>query len=220
MSKYTVQLRKIIDELGEDEVKSWFMAYDLHDYLSDHEIAVIEKRGTFSKEKLAKHILNHYYMHEIGLETVALFKHYAKMAMDEIMEAKLPLIYSAAIEYDPLVNIDFTETYTGSNSGSANANTSSSSNGISMDSDTPQGKVSKDSILAGEYVSSTTGNENTNVGSSQNSSEENQEYTRRTKGNSGSLSTSQKLIQQYRENIIMIERDVIKDLASLFMIIY
>lgn len=220
MSKYTVQLRKIIDELGEDEVKSWFMAYDLHDYLSDHEIAVIEKRGTFSKEKLAKHILNHYYMHEIGLETVALFKHYAKMAMDEIMEAKLPLIYSAAIEYDPLVNIDFTETYTGSNSGSANANTSSSSNGISMDSDTPQGKVSKESILAGEYVSSTTGNENTNVGSSQNSSEENQEYTRRTKGNSGSLSTSQKLIQQYRENIIMIERDVIKDLASLFMIIY
>ena len=220
MSKYTVQLRKIIDELGEDEVKSWFMSYDLHDYLSDHEIAVIEKRGTFSKEKLAKHILNHYYMHEIGLETVALFKHYAKMAMDEIMEAKLPLIYSAAIEYDPLVNIDFTETYTGSNSGSANANTSSSSNGISMDSDTPQGKVSKESILAGEYVSSTTGNENTNVGSSQNSSEENQEYTRRTKGNSGSLSTSQKLIQQYRENIIMIERDVIKDLASLFMIIY
>ena len=54
MSKYTIELRKIIDTLGEDEVKSWFMNYDLHDYLTDDEIAVIEKRGTFSKEKLAK----------------------------------------------------------------------------------------------------------------------------------------------------------------------
>jgi hypothetical protein len=32
--------------------------------------------------------------------------------------------------------------------------------------------------------------------------------------------TAQKMIQQYRENIIMIDRDIIKDLASLFMGIY
>lgn len=220
MSKYTVELRKVIDTLGEDEVKSWFMNYDLHDYLSVDEIAVIEKRGTFSKERLAKKILNHYYMHEIGLETVALFRHYAKMAMDEIMEQKLPLIYSAAIEYDPLVNIDFEESYTGTNSGSSNDTSATSGTGLSIQSDTPQGKINKAAILAGDYASSTSGNETTSQGNSQTSTEQNQEYTRKTKGNSGSLSTSQKLIQQYRDNIIMIERDVIKDLASLFMIIY
>lgn len=220
MSKYTVELRKVIETLGENEVKSWFMNYDLHDYLTDEEINVIEKRGTFSKEKLAKKILNHYYMHEIGLETVALFKHYAKMAMDEIMEQKLPLIYSAAIEYDPLVNIDFTETYSGTNSGSSNDMTSAAGNGLSIQSDTPQGRINKEDILAGNYASSTSGNETSSTGSSQSSTEQSQEYQRKTKGNSGSLSTSQKLIQQYRENIIMIERDVIKDLASLFMIIY
>lgn len=220
MSKYTVELREIVETFSRDEVESYFKDYNLEDYLTPEEIKVINERGTWSKDKLAKKIVDHYYMHEIGSETVGLFIQRAKVAMQEIMEEKLPLIYSAAIKYDPLVNIDFTETYSGSNSGSANANTSSSSNGISMDSDTPQGKVSKESILAGEYVSSTTGNENTNVGSSQNSSEENQEYTRKTKGNSGSLSTSQKLIQQYRENIIMIDRDIIKDLGSLFMSIY
>lgn len=220
MSKYTIELRKIIDTLGEQEVLSWFMNYDLHEYLTDDEIAVIEKRGTFSKEHLAKKILRHYYMHEIGLETVALFKHYAKMAMDEIMEQKLPLIYSAAIEYDPLVNVDFTETYSGMNSGSENGITQSAGNGLSIQSDTPQGKINKASILAGDYASSTSGNESTATGSSQSNSEQSQEYTRKTKGNSGVSATAQKMVQQYRENIIMIERDVIKDLASLFMIIY
>lgn len=220
MSKYTIELRKIIDTLGEQEVLSWFMNYDIHDYLTDDEIAVIEKRGTFSKEHLAKKILRHYYMHEIGLETVALFKHYAKMAMDEIMEQKLPLIYSAAIEYDPLVNVDFTETYSGMNSGSENGITQSAGNGLSIQSDTPQGKINKASILAGDYASSTSGNESTASGSSQSNTEQSQEYTRKTKGNSGVSATAQKMVQQYRENIIMIERDVIKDLASLFMIIY
>lgn len=220
MSKYTIELRKIIDTLGEQEVLSWFMNYDLHEYLTDDEIAVIEKRGTFSKEHLAKKILRHYYMHEIGLETVALFKHYAKMAMDEIMEQKLPLIYSAAIEYDPLVNVDFTETYSGMNSGSENGITQSAGNGLSIQSDTPQGKINKASILAGDYASSTSGNESTASGSSQSNTEQSQEYTRKTKGNSGVSATAQKMVQQYRENIIMIERDVIKDLASLFMIIY
>lgn len=220
MSKYTIELRKIIDTLGEQEVLSWFMNYDIHDYLTNDEIAVIEKRGTFSKEHLAKKILRHYYMHEIGLETVALFKHYAKMAMDEIMEQKLPLIYSAAIEYDPLVNVDFTETYSGMNSGSENGITQSAGNGLSIQSDTPQGKINKASILAGDYASSTSGNESTATGSSQSNTEQSQEYTRKTKGNSGVSATAQKMVQQYRENIIMIERDVIKDLASLFMIIY
>lgn len=220
MSKYTIELRKIIDTLGEQEVLSWFMDYDLHEYLTQDEIDIIEKRGTFSKEHLAKKILRHYYMHEIGLETVALFKHYAKMAMDEIMEQKLPLIYSAAIEYDPLVNVDFTETYSGMNSGSENGITQSAGNGLNINSDTPQGKINKAQILAGDYASSTSGNETTASGSSQSNTEQSQEYTRKTKGNSGVSATAQKMVQQYRENIIMIERDVIKDLSSLFMIIY
>lgn len=220
MSKYTVELRKIVEAVGEQEVLSWFMDYDLHDYLTQDEIDIINKRGTFSKEHLAKKIVRHYYMHEIGLETVGLFKHYAKLAMDEIMEQKLPLIYSAAIEYDPLVNVDFVETYSGMNSGSENGVTQSSGTGLSISSDTPQGKINKSQILSGDYATNTNGNETTATGSSQNNSEQSQEYTRKTKGNSGVSATAQKMVQQYRENIIMIERDVIKDLSSLFMIIY
>lgn len=212
MAKYSVELRKIIESEGEAEVLSWFTNYELSDYLTSEEIAVIEERGTWNKEKLAHKILDHYFVREIGFETVALFKHYAKVAMQEIMEEKLPLIYSASIEYDPLVNVNFTETYTGENAGQSN----SSSNGLTINSDTPQGNINKEDILAGNYASSTSGSDMDDTTTSTGT----ETYTKTTKGNSGVSATAQKMVEQYRENIIMIDRDIIKDLSSLFMSIY
>lgn len=212
MSKYTTELRKVIEDRGEEEVRSWFMQYELTDYLTQDEINLIMERGTWNKEKLAQKIIDHYYMREIGFETVGLFKHQVKVAMQEIMEEKLPLIYSASIEYDPLVNVDFVEEYTGQNAG----NSQSNSNGLTVQSDTPQGQISKASILAGNYASNTSANDIDDTTSTTGS----ESYTRRTKGNSGVSATAQKMVQQYRDNIIMIDRDIIRDLSSLFMSIY
>ena len=212
MAKYSVELRKIISTLGEEEVKSWFMRYELSDYLTDEEIDIIDERGTWNKEKLAQKIIDHYFMREIGFETVALFKHQVKVAMQEIMEEKLPLIYSASIEYDPLVNVDFTEEYSGQNAG----NSQSNSNGLTVQSDTPQGQISKANILAGKYASNTSANDIDDTTSTSGS----ESYTKRTRGNSGISATAQKMVQQYRDNIIMIDRDIIRDLGSLFMSIY
>lgn len=212
MSKYTVELRRIIESRGEEEVLGWFMDYELTDYLTQEEINVIMERGTWSKEKLAHKILDHYFMREIGFETVGLFKHQAKVAMQEIMEEKLPLIYSSAIKYDPLVNVDFTEEYTGQNAG----NSTSNSNGLTVASDTPQGEIRKSEILAGKYATSTSATDMDDTTATTGS----ESYTKRTKGNSGVSATAQKMVEQYRENIIMIDRDIIKDLGSLFMSIY
>ena len=212
MSKYTVELRRIIESRGEEEVLNWFMDYELTDYLTQEEINVIMERGTWSKEKLAHKILDHYFMREIGFETVGLFKHQAKVAMQEIMEEKLPLIYSSAIKYDPLVNVDFTEEYTGQNAG----NSTSNSNGLTVASDTPQGEIRKNEILAGKYATSTSATDMDDTTATTGS----ESYTKRTKGNSGVSATAQKMVEQYRENIIMIDRDIIKDLGSLFMSIY
>lgn len=224
MARYTIELRNVISMFGEDEVKSWFMDYQLSDYLTDEEIAVITERGTWSKEKLAQQILDHYYMYEIGLETPALFKHQAKVAMREIMEEKAPLIYSAAIAYDPLVNVDFTETFerTSSNTGNSTSSSTSNNSGLTVNSDTPQGQITKANILAGNYASSTGANEATSSISdqSQNSGSGTENYSKRVKGNSGVSATAQKMVQQYRENIIMINRDIIKNISSLFMGIY
>lgn len=212
MSKYTTELRKVIEDRGEEEVRSWFMQYELTDYLTQDEINLIMERGTWNKEKLAQKIIDHYYMREIGFETVGLFKHQVKVAMQEIMEEKLPLIYSASIQYDPLVNVDFVEEYSGQNAG----NSQSNSNGLTVQSDTPQGQISKANILAGKYASNTSANDIDDTTSTTGS----ENYTKRIKGNSGVSATAQKMVQQYRDNIIMIDRDIIRDLSSLFMSIY
>lgn len=208
MSSYTIQLRHLVELTSLEEVESWFKDYDLADYLTPEEITVINDRGTWSQDKLASLIVDHYWIREIGLETLELFKHQVKVAMQEIMEEKLPLIYSASIKYDPMVNVDFTESYEEENEQDGSAD------GLNVNSDTPQGQISKEKILQGDYASSTGASEGTSH------SEGRQKWTRKQRGNSGTLTTAQALVKQYRENIIMINRDIIKDLSSLFMGIY
>lgn len=228
MARYTVQLRKVIETIGEDQVLKWFQDYDLTNYLTFEEIKVITDKGTWSPARLARKIIDHYYMDEIGSETVALFKHRVKVAMQEIMEEKLPLIYSASLQYNPLTNVNYTETYTGENTSanttSSNSTATSDSSGLTVSSDTPQGQINKQAILNGTYASSTSANEiedsahTTSSGSSNGSGT--QIYTKHFEGNQGISATYQKMIEQYRDNIRMIDREIIEDLRDLFMVIY
>lgn len=277
MSSYTMELRKVCDIYSQEEVESWFSSYNLEDYLTEEQIETISTAGMWTKQKLAKKIVDHYFMREIGFETPYLFRHFAKTKMQEIMERKLPLIYSKSIEFNPLVNVDFTEEYTKNSQGSntnaqasnntenitedktisnigtsTNAGTSSStsnntSSGLTVNSDTPQGQITKANILAGNYASSTSANENTatitdNTQTSNNGSVSNTETTdnditrtnnetinsngsntnketfvRTMKGNSGSITTAQHLIQQYRDIIVGVDEEIINELNSLFI---
>ena len=206
MSKYTTNFYSLLHMgYSKEELKSWFMDYELSDYLTDDEITVINSRGTWSKEKLAEKIIDHYYLKDIGFETPMMFKHYAKITMNEIMESKLPLIYSAAIKYDPLVNVDFTEEYSSNTTGNAN------SSGLVVGSETPQGQINKAAILNGSYASNTSANED------ESQSTGTMDYIRRTKGNSGVSATAQAMVKQYRENIRAIDYEIITELKSLFI---
>ena len=231
MSKYTMQLRELFEPIiytpslfTRAEVEGWFKDYDLDDYLTEEQQGVITATGLWTKDKLAKKIVDHYYMHEIGFETVGLFIHEVKDFMNELMEEYLPLIYSSAIQYDPLVNVDYTESFARSQNMGNNSNTSSSSSGSSLgvQSDTPQGQISKTNILAGNYASNTNATENeVSSGTSSSSTSNNLEnYTKRVKGNSGVSATAQKMIEQYRNNIRAIDREIIEKCNILFMNIY
>ena len=221
MSKYTFELRRLFDFYTRETVEGWFKDYNLSDYLTDEEIAVITARGTWTKDKLATKIVDHYFMREIGFETPYLFQHYVKITMKEIMEKKLPLIYSASIEYDPLVNVDYSETFSRAinNSLNASSNNTATSSGLTINSDTPQGEISKATILQGKYASSTNAGESTSTTTNQDASTGNtqESSTKAVKGNSGVSATAQKMIQQYRENIIAIDTDIINELNDLFM---
>ena len=206
MSKYTTNFYSLM-HMGytKEELKSWFMDYELSDYLTNDEILVVNTRGTWSKERLAEKIIDHYFLKDFGFETPMMFKHYAKITMNEIMESKLPLIYSASIKYDPLVNVDFTEEYTSNTTGSANTS------GLVVGSETPQGQISKAAILSGSYASNTSANEDESATTGT------MDYVRRTKGNSGVSATAQAMVKQYRENIRAIDYEIITELKSLFI---
>ena len=211
MSRYTTTFRSLIEGgfVTREEIENIFKSYNMLDYLTQEEVDVINTRGTWTPSKLAKKIVDHYYLKDLGFETYAMFKHYAKIQMEEIMESKLPLIYSSAIKYDPLVNVDFTETLERTVDSTANGNGS----GLVVNSDTPQTNINKQSILNGDYASSTSANE---MDSSSSSSDE-ENYTKRVKGNSGVSATAQKMVEQYRDNIRAIDYEIIKELNDLFM---
>ena len=231
MAKYTFELRELFEPIKfnpplftRSQVEDFFKDYELSDYLTQEQIDTINTAGIWNKDKLARKIVDHYYMRESGLETIGLFKHYAKVIMQELMEEYLPLIYSASIYYDPLVNVDYTETFnrTADSTGESNSNSTNNSSGLVVGSNTPQGQISKKGILQGDYASSTSANENEaniqdNTTTQGNTTEE---YLKRVRGNSGVSATAQKMVLQYRENIIAIDKKIIKELNILFMGLY
>ena len=79
---------------------------------------------------------------------------------------------------------------------------------------------------SGIYASNVTQTENTtNVDdtTNTNSSAENktiEKYTRHEEGDNGVIITNQKLVKEYREIIVAIDEEIIKELAPLFMGIY
>ncbi len=217
MSKYTYQLRNVILFTSLEEVKSWLTDYDLADYLTEDQLEVVTEAGLFNKDKLADRIINHYYMREIGLETIGLFKLKIKTKLDLLMEKYAPLIYTNSIEYDILVNEDYTETFNRTTSGSGESSTTNTGSGLTVSSDTPQGQINKAVILAGQYASSTAAGENESSTTAEDTTSGTEQFTRRVKGNRGISATYQAMIKQYRENILTIYNDIINDLNDLFM---
>lgn len=232
MATYTIELRRICELYGREEVEKWFKDYKLENYLTPLQIAQIEKFKVWSKERLATKIVDHYFMREIGFETPALFQHYAKVYMQEIMERQLPKIYSNFLEYDPLSNVDFTETYTreiegtSESEGTSNSNSSNNASGLNVNSDTPQGQINKEGILSGDYASNTNASEtassiedttNTNSSGKSNTIEK---FTRHQEGDNGVIITNQRLVKEYREIIVAIDEEIIKELNKLFMGLY
>lgn len=247
MSKYTTQVRFICEEaaglsesVGYNSIDSiiekaapkiFDFAFPIYD----------ESYRTILEEK----ILRHYYVMEIGCETVGLWKHFLKMKLNEIMPYYNKMYESTLFEYNPLHDVDYTKV------GSRTADGTKKSEGTSTDSqttesegsstasavsgtkdlfsDTPQGAVSD---LEGERylteartVRNDTSTENSNeakTGSERTGSDSRNdilhnvdEYTERIFGKTGNVDYS-KNIMNFREAIINVDMMIIDELASLF----
>ena len=224
MARFTMNLREIISTFGEDEVKSWFSDYELSDYLTQEQIDTINEKGVWSKDQLARRVINHFMLREISADSIGSFRLYTKDLLDEVMETYAPLIYTASIKFDPLVNVDFTEEFNRSaeNSAQSNSNSTNNSSGLTVNSDTPMGQIDKTQILQGKYASSTGANETENNISDESNStgNSNEHYTKTTRGNSGVSATAQKMIEQTRDLIRALNTEIVYKLEPLFIGLY
>ena len=189
--------------------------------------------------ELNSKILNHFKYCEIGFETPTLFKDRLNERMGIIMPYYNQLYKSCDIEYNPLFNIDLTETY--ESQGGVVSKSENNSNGVTKDilisenkskninTDVPQTLTSFDVATDGEKgIYMTDGNysneKNTNTDSvsnenkskSNDSQNTNQTYTKKTKGSSAGLAFST-AIKKDRETYINIDQMIIEELEDLFI---
>lgn len=232
MASYSIRLREICSLYGREEVENWFKDYNINNYLTPKQIEQIQKFNVWSQDRLATKIVDHYLMREIGFETPALFNHFAKVTMQEIMERYFPKIYSNFLEYDPLSNVDFTEVYTreitgtGENDGNSQSLSKNTASGMNINNNTPQKRIQKQDLEEGLFASSTNQSDTeSNIEdhtSSNSSSKTNtiEKFTRHEEGDNGVIITNQRLVKEFREIIVAIDEEIIQELNSLFMGIY
>ena len=217
MSKYTIELRYLVDTFG-DEVKSWFSDYDLGEFLTAEQVEAIEVAGFWSKDRLAQKIIDKYYMREIGVETPALFAHKAKVFMRDIMEEKAPLIYAKSILINPFEDTNISETFSGQSNGVTNGTSTNSGSGLTVNSDTPEGEINKNNILSGKYASTTSANEGTSTTTDNGTTNSDNTYIKTIKGNQ--RKSPAELIAQYQNNIRAIDKSITDAAGVLFINIY
>lgn len=203
MSNYTTQLRYII-EAGID--------IGLKDYPIFDE--------TY-RETLNQKLINHYWMDEIGSETIQLFVFRLNRNMSEIMPYYNELYKSAQLKFNPLEGYNITEVLseTEKNNSNASAKGTSSGNGKNLFNDTPQNAIGQGDILSQKYATNITLDETkTNTTSNTNSnSQRGREEIRTMKGSQ--YHNPSELLQSYRETILNIDMMVIEDekIRSCFM---
>lgn len=187
------------------------------------------------RKKLNDKIVEHFWFREIGFETKEIFRDRIGVKLNEIMPYYNQLYLSELIEFNPLHNVDLTETSNRDTSGIGNSDADAKSNRKGEGSDnlvhafsaTPQGVNSESDIRQFTFVTNTDYDINkrnsvddaTSNQTSQTQYLNEEEFWRRLVGNNGASYPS-KLIQEFRETFLNIDMQIIADLQSLFMGIY
>lgn len=229
MSKYTTQLRYICEqkagylESTEDYITVINKSYDkiIHPQtaLYDPSYAPV----------LYKKILSHYYFDEIAHETVGQFIMRLNTKLDEILPYYNQLYASAALEFNPLYDVDYTRTgnrednNTAENTRTDDLRNHAESEQYDLYSDTPEGSLI--GVDNETYLTTATKTDNTsditNTGTQKNDAiiHNINEYFEHVTGKMGSTNYSD-LLLKFRETFLNIDMMIINELKNLFMGVY
>ena len=188
-----------------------------------------------TRQELNDKILNYYRFREIGQETFGRWLFELKTALNEIMPYYNQLFFSADQDFNPIYNVDYQKTITGTQNATSNTSSTGSDSSTNeqytkgVESRTPQNQLHisntniddvdyADDASWGKTSGGTTGTNTTTGNTSSNGSTASIETT---KGNFGVVS-AQDLVLKYRETLLNIEQLIINDprIKELFMLIY
>lgn len=203
MSKYTTELRYIIES-----------GYKLN-ALTSYPIFDENYRPV-----LNQYILNHFWMREIGFETVGEFDLYLGNTLNEIMPYYNGMFKMAMSEIDPLTNYKYKETLDKSDVGTTNSNSNTNGNSKSVESTPADGLVQMNEIENNVYASSATLNNNTVNANGTVDSKTETDYVKLVSGYNG-VSVG-KLYDEYRRYVVSVVRLLMndKDLNQCFLGVY
>lgn len=224
MSKYTTEVRYICEQkAGLEESKGFNNVDTIIDSAWDK---IFTTNVTFFdanyKPVICKKILKHYYLREIGAETVGVWLLWMNERLENIMPYYNKLYSSEALTFNPMHDVNLTRTYNKEkdDSESSSGTNEGTANNISRDlySDTPQGaltgvenqtyltdarKVTDDGTTTGEFEN-------------QRDLNSTEEYVETVTGKQGSGSFSS-LLKDYRDTFLNIDNMVIEEFQDLFM---
>lgn len=242
MSKYTTELRYIVEmEGGETESKGFNSIAEIiekarpkifnfsYPIFDENYKAVIETK-----------ILKRFYTREIGLETYGLWKLKLDAKLNEIMPYYNKLYESELIEFNPIYATNITKAYSGNKSSNTSSNGNDTSNSIMSTqsatqnanvnkySDTPQGGlagIENDTYLTSATIDNQSANGTSN-GTTQNTStklenktgNETDAYIETITGYNGY--NPNKLLTDFRKNLLNIDIMILNDLEDLFMLLW
>lgn len=215
MSKYTTEVRYICESnaglyesVGMSQVdeiieKSWDKIFTTKCEFFDENYRSI----------LCKKILKHYYLREIGTETVGVWILWVNTRLEEIMPYYNEVYKSALLEFNPFNDVDVTREH--EEKIVKYGNVVSTGKSIDKYSDTPQGGIK--GLEDGTYLT------NANIGDSKGTvktdNDDTIKFTEKYIGKQGSVSYS-KLLQEFRKTMLNIDMMVINDFNDLFMLLW
>lgn len=235
VSKYTTEVRFICESKSRlTESKG---CDNVDEVLENSWNKIFTTNCTFFDETyrsvLCKKILKHYYLREIGAETVGVWELWMNTKLEEIMPYYNQLYKSALLEFDPLKDYSVERTHkragtdlkVGSTDSNENSSGNSSDNSTNRElySDTPQGGLNglesenyltsaRKNTSEQSSTSSVTSKSGTNYTDSIHTTED---YTENVAGKVSGTSYS-KMLNEFRETMLNIDMKVINEFEELF----
>lgn len=166
MSKYTTEVRYICEERA--GFKESQPASKIDEVISSSWDKIFTTKCPFFNESyrkaLCSKILKHYYLREIGCETVGMWIYWMNTKLEEIMPYYNQLYKSAELEFSPFDDVNFTKTGNRNNEGSKNSDNTGTSkaNGTNNTSNTDNYTTTKSgSVIVDGTMSTTDKNDGT-----------------------------------------------------------